>query len=70
MDRFFDHPKHGPCYNTGDRVKVYQPDSNIDEMVLIYIGRSDTQVKIDGQRIDLNDVTQGMKSDLNDVTQA
>ncbi|EJS62882.1 non-ribosomal peptide synthetase [Bacillus cereus] len=43
-------------YKTGDLVK-HTPDSNI-----IYLGRSDSQIKINGYRIELNEINEKIKN--------
>ncbi|KAJ3413260.1 hypothetical protein HDV05_008246 [Chytridiales sp. JEL 0842] len=58
--RFIQHPTLGSCFRTGDLVLHLDP-SNPDSMGIsgyIYLGRSDTQVKIRGQRVELEEIEQ------------
>ncbi|KAG5996166.1 NRPS protein [Claviceps spartinae] len=50
--------RQGRLYRTGDLV-CYQPDGN-----LIFIGRKDDQVKINGQRLELDDVEFNVSSSI------
>ncbi|MCH5584989.1 amino acid adenylation domain-containing protein [Shimazuella sp. AN120528] len=49
-EKFIDHSKYGKLYRTGDLVK-FSPTQE-----LIYIGRSDFQVKVRGYRIELGEI--------------
>ncbi len=49
-ERFVDHPLHGRIYRTGDLVSLDEAGD------LVYLGRSDAQVKIRGHRIELSAV--------------
>lgn len=50
--------RQGRLYRTGDLVK-YAPDGSI-----IFIGRKDTQVKINGQRVEMGDIEHHVQSAL------
>ncbi|RMI95823.1 hypothetical protein CDV36_016380, partial [Fusarium kuroshium] len=54
-----DHPRSLRLYKTGDLVK-YSPDGT-----LIYMGRKDHQVKLNGQRMELGEIEARLESDPN-----
>ena len=49
-EKFVDHPRHGRIYRTGDLVRL---DARGE---LVYLGRRDTQVKVRGHRIELEQI--------------
>lgn len=60
MDRFVNgeyHQRSPRLYKTGDLVK-YRPDGQ-----LIYVGRKDHQVKLNGQRMELGEIEARLRSD-------
>ncbi len=65
-EAFIDHPMYGKIYRTGDR-GVFSPEG-----YMIFRGRRDTQVKINGNRVELGEIENCLKrqdSVLNAVAQ-
>ncbi|KAJ3226088.1 hypothetical protein HDU81_007478 [Chytriomyces hyalinus] len=69
--RFLLHPTYGPVFRTGDLAKVqfimdpietgaaFQFKSsakNAQKAALVFVGRSDTQIKVNGQRVEVEEV--------------
>ncbi|KAM4057707.1 AMP-binding enzyme [Hirsutella rhossiliensis] len=54
--------RHGRLYRTGDVVR-YNPDGS-----LCYLGRADTQVKINGQRVELGDIEHHIRQALSAIS--
>lgn len=66
-EAFMDHPLYGKIYRTGDR-GVFSPEG-----YMIFRGRRDTQVKINGNRVELGEIENCLKKNdavLNAVAQA
>ena len=54
-EAFIDHPMYGKIYRTGDR-GVFSPEG-----YMIFHGRRDTQVKINGNRVELGEIENCLK---------
>ncbi|KAI8921913.1 hypothetical protein DFJ77DRAFT_3476 [Powellomyces hirtus] len=57
--KFVDHPVYGPCFRTGDVVTSFENKGQIGWKIL---GRLDSQVKVRGQRIELEEIEQALLS--------
>ncbi|KAJ3068414.1 hypothetical protein HDU98_008401 [Podochytrium sp. JEL0797] len=75
-ERFVDHPEFGRIFRTGDLAKsvLLKPGDDVDRLAfdfggdgprkaaLVFLGRSDTQIKVNGQRVEVEEVEQSLLS--------
>ncbi|KAI8844674.1 hypothetical protein BJ741DRAFT_589061 [Chytriomyces cf. hyalinus JEL632] len=80
--RFLLHPTYGPVFRTGDLAKVQfimdpietpaafnfkNSAKNAQKAALVFVGRSDTQIKVNGQRVEVEEVEASLLRSLADL---